>query len=50
MKVIVKKTKREIEVYATPESVVGCVKFYDRDHPEDEYTIDELIFPEYYGN
>lgn len=50
MKAFVKKTKREIEVYATPESVVGRVRFYDKDHPEDEYEIDELIFLEYNGN
>ena len=44
MKAFVKKTKREIEVYATPESVVGSVKFYDKDHPEDIYSLDELVF------
>ena len=50
MKAWVKKDKREIEVYATPGSVVGKVKFYDKDHPEDEYELDELVFiGDYYG-
>lgn len=50
MKAFVKSTMEEIDVVAEPNATVGNAKFYNFNRPEEEYSIDELIFKdEYYG-